>query len=56
MVDVRVEELERTSLVMNELEKTSLSTEEHLGVTTLFSKYKPDLVLAELGFKNFTGV
>ena len=51
-----MEELEKTSLVMKELEKTSLRTEEHLGVTTLFTKYKPDLALADLGFEIFTGV
>ena len=48
LVDVRVEDLEKSSLVMKELENS--------GVKKLFSKYDLDLALAELGVKIFMGV
>ena len=56
LVDVRVEDLEKSSLAMKELEKTSLSPEECAGVKKLFTTYNPKLALKELGIAVFMGV
>ena len=56
LVDVRVEDLEKSSLAMKELEKTSLIDKECGGVKKLFTTYDPDLTLGDLGLKIFTGV
>ena len=41
---------------MKKLKKTSLSPDEHSGAKKLFSKYDPNLALAELELGIFTGV
>ena len=56
LADGRVEELEKSSLVLKQLEKTSLSAEECAGVKKLFTTYDPKLALEELGLAIFTGV